>query len=55
MVEGDDLESDGEVGGDLDFFVGDLENFLEVEEGDEGGGKKGKWEGMGGLGVWCWK
>ncbi|KAG0629769.1 hypothetical protein M758_1G128800 [Ceratodon purpureus] len=51
MADGDDSESDGEVGGDLDSFAGDLENLLEAEEGDEGGGKKGKREGMVGLGA----
>jgi transcription initiation factor TFIID subunit 1 len=51
MADGDDSESDGEAGGDLDSFAGDLENLLEAEEGDEGGGKKGKREGMGGLGA----
>ncbi|XP_024386328.1 transcription initiation factor TFIID subunit 1 isoform X4 [Physcomitrium patens] len=51
MADGDDSESDGEAGGDLDSFAGDLENLLEAEEGDDGGGKKGKREGMGGLGA----
>nr|XP_024393704.1 transcription initiation factor TFIID subunit 1-like isoform X3 [Physcomitrium patens] len=51
IADGDDSESDGEAGGDLDSFAGDLENLLEAEEGDEVGGKKGKREGMGGLGA----
>ena len=51
MADGDDSESDGEANGDLDSFAGDLENLLEAEEGDEGGGKKGKSKGMGGLGA----
>jgi transcription initiation factor TFIID subunit 1 len=51
LPEGDNTDSDGEANGDLDSFAGDLENLLEAEEGDEGGGKKGRREGIRGLGA----
>ncbi|CAM6089127.1 unnamed protein product [Calypogeia fissa] len=50
-AEGDDSESDGEANGDLDSFAGDLENLLEAEEGEDGDERKGRREGMRGLGA----
>lgn len=52
-VDGDEYESDTEVHSDLDSFAGDLENLLDAEEGEEGGGdnvfKHSKADGVKGL------
>ncbi|BFI36879.1 hypothetical protein MARPO_0010s0177 [Marchantia polymorpha] len=50
-AEGEDSESDGEANGDLDSFAGDLENLLEAEEGEDGEERKGRKDGMRGLGA----